>query len=632
MTQRWSDRLAWMVVLALMGLALATDLARITGGRFFGDGATYYAMAWSLADDSDLQFLPQDLARVKAEYPDGPQGVFLKRAAGGLILDGEAGFPWIRALRVEPDERRIYYAKPLTYPLVAWPFVKAVGTRGLLLVNALSLGLALVLGVRELRERLGDAAAWAVSLALILLSASPAYLIWPTPELFYLFLATAGLVAWSRGWPLLSALLLGLSIYSKLSNLWLALPLGIEPLRLWRHQGPRGVVLEMLRRGLVLALTVGGMFALNRAITGEWYYQGGAERKTFYGSFPFEGRTTFGNSGIWMSANQLGPRVEGASDSQIDRGAEPPRSPTEYRQSFVRSLGYFWWGRFAGALPYFPGVVLAALAFVGTRPRDPRGWLALTALVVSWLFYIDRIPDNWYGGSGSIGNRYFLNLVPLGLYLVPARRWRLVAIGASIVAAVFLTPIWSHPVRAAIVPGGWTTARAWRSLPLELSMLNDLAIFAQTGRKKIPFGDTEGDPHKGWPADPKAYYAYFPDDGTYGKERAFDRDGFWVRGGDRAEVIVRALEPVERMRITLVGGPVGDDLVIDAGATPARSRLGPGQSETVVLEVPAPFVYKDTFVYVLRLRSTSGGVTTQDPRSLGTFASVALDVRRCGKP
>ncbi len=621
------SRIAWGLVLAFAAVGLSIDVPRLTGGRFFGDSATYYAMGWSLADDADLQFLPQDLARVKKEYAGGPQGVFLKRSAGGLVFDRTAGFPWIRSLHwTDPDERRIYYAKPLSYPLAVWPFVKALGTRGFFLFNGLCLGIALLLGFRELSHRLHPWAALGFAFALFVLSAAPGYLIWTTPEVFYLLLATAGLVAWSRGRPYLAALILGVAIYSKLSNLWLALPLGLEPLRLWRHQGVAGVVKEWLRRGALLLLATGGLFGLNRAITGEWYYQGGAERKTFYGTFPFEGRTTFGNSGIWMSANQLGARVEGEDGVAVDKGAEPPRSAAEYRQSFLWNLGYFWWGRFAGTLPYYPAVVVAGVLFVLAGPRAGRGGLALLALVVSWLFYIDRIPDNWYGGSGTIGNRYFLNLLPLGLFIVPAGRARLASAVSAALCALFLAPLLAHPVRSAVVPGWWTTSGAWRELPAEVSMLNDLAIFAQPWRKKVPFGDTEGDARRGWPGDPKAYYLYFSDNGTFGKERAFERDGFWVRAGEEGEIILRALEPVRSVRAVITSGPRGDRVTLRGGRRSGAVELRPNATAELLLEPPSPFVYKDSFVYVLKARSSRGGPTASDPRPLGSFVSFELDV------
>lgn len=619
-------RLVWLLALGIAAVGLFIDVPQLTDRRFFGDGATYYAMGWSLADDADLRFLPQDLARIRKEYPSGPQGVFLKRAAGGLTFDAAAGFPWFRVLRwQDPDERRIYYAKPISYPLVAWPFVKILGSRGFYLLNGLCLGLSLALGWRCLQDRFHPWTALAIAAAVFLLSAAPAYLIWATPELFYLFLATAGLGAWSSGRPYLAALILGIAIYSKLSNLWLALPLGLEPLLLFRHQGIPGVVREWLRRGAILALVVAALFGLNRAITGEWYYQGGAERKTFYGTFPFEGRTTFGNSGVWMSANQLGPRVAGQEESVADRGSEPPRSAAEYRQSFLANLGYFWFGRFGGVLGYFPAALVAAVVFLVAGPRDARGLLALLALVVSWIFYIERIPDNWYGGSGTIGNRYFLNMLPLALFIVPRGRGRLVAATAAGFAALFLVPLLAHPVRAAVAPGSWTTEGLWRRLPLEVSMLNDLAIFAEPWRKKIPFGDTEGDRRRRWPADPKAYYLYFPDDGTFFKERAFERDGFWIRGGHEAEIVLRALEPVTLIRATVTGGPAGDRLSFH-GATTSALELGPQAAGEARLGPPKPFVYKDSFVYVLRVKSARGAAGRADPRSLGSFVSFELDV------
>jgi hypothetical protein len=194
------------------------DLPQLSRGQFWGDGATYYTMARSLAEDADLEYDPRDVYRVRREFPGGPQGIFLKRSSGGLRLDLDAGFPWLRRLREE--ERRIYFAKPFTYPVVAAPLVRLLGTRGLLVTNALALGLALVLGYVELRRRASPAGALALSATLFLATVTPVYLLWPAPELFYLALVAAGLFAWRHGRPTLSALLLGVATYSK--PLWLA--------------------------------------------------------------------------------------------------------------------------------------------------------------------------------------------------------------------------------------------------------------------------------------------------------------------------------------------------------------------------------------------------------------------------
>jgi hypothetical protein len=237
--------------------------------------------------------------------------------------------------------------------------------------------------------------------------------------------------------------------------------------------------------------------------------------------------------------------VEGQDEAQQSRRTGPLRAPGEIRSSFLRNLGYFWVGRFGGVLPYFAPALLALLAFLVLGPRDRSGWLALAALVVSWLFYIKMIPDNWYGGGGAVGNRYFLNLLPLVFLLLPRGRELLVAVPGVVVSALFLLPVWRHPVSHSLNAGDHAVSGPFLKLPAELTMLNDLSVFTEPWRKKRPYGDTEGDPHKGWPADPKAYFLYFFDAGTYGRETVGEEQGFRLRGAAPAEVVLRALEPVD---------------------------------------------------------------------------------------
>src|SRR5262249_41495555 len=185
------------------------------------------------------------------------------------------------------------------------------------------------------------------------------------------------------------------------------------------------------------------------------------ERKTFYGKFPGDvevadgqaREVTFGNAGIWMTTTSLGPRVLGQDDAPGSQGAEPARSQEDLRDSYRRNLGYFWFGRFGGALPYFFPALLAVLFFLVSGPRESSGWLALGALLVSYVFYIYMIPDNWYGGSGTVGNRYFLNLLPLAALLVPRGREGVLAGVGAAVSAMFLTPLWLAPMHHSLHPG-----------------------------------------------------------------------------------------------------------------------------------------------------------------------------------
>jgi hypothetical protein len=583
-------------------------------------------MTWSLARDLDLRFDAGDLARVREEFPSGPQGVFLKRSSGGLTADASAGFPWVR--RVRADEGRLYYAKAFVHPLVAAPLVVLFGTRGLALANGLLLSAALWLAFLVLRRRgAGPWGALAVAVALLLLTVTALYLVWPTPEILGLTLVTAGLAAWASGRSLLAAFLFGVAGYMKPPNVLMAAPLGLEPLLpppgepilgpgLGRRAG------ETLRRGAVLALAAGALYGVNAAVTGELNYQGG-ERKTFYGRFPFDAAgTRFDDGGTWMTTNQLGPLVAGRDEEQITAQTGPARNPVEIRESFAWNLGYFWIGRFGGALPYFFPAVLALALFLAGGPRDRPGWLALAAVTLSWLAYIWIIPDNWYGGGGTVGNRYFLNLLPGFLFLVPVRRAGWMAAGAVLSAGVFLAPLLASPVEHSLRPGRHAARPAFKALPAELTMLNDLSVFTETWRKKRPFGFV-GNAERG--ADPDAYFLYFMDDGTFGKEEWAGRAGFWLRGGASAEVVLRAfdLAPVEKVVLRVAGGPVGDTVTARLGWRSARVTVAPGQVAEVELSAGRGLPYYDTYLHVLRLSSRRGGPLA-DRRQVGAFVDVRL--------
>jgi hypothetical protein len=376
-----------------------------------------------------------------------------------------------------------------------------------------------------------------------------------------------------------------------------------------------------VRRGLVLAAVTLAFYGANVLVTGEWNYQGG-ERKTFYGPvFPFEqAGVTFGNSGFWMTTNRMGPAVEGA-DQELSRG-EAALSAEELRGAFVANLGYFWYGRYGGALLYFPPIVLAVLAFLLLGPRAPAGWLALASLCVSWLFYIWLIPANWYGGGGTVGNRYFPNLVPLAFYLVPRGREWPVALAGTGIAAWALWPIALAPMTHTLHPG-WHAMRApFTLLPAELSMLNDLSFNIEAWRKKQSIGDT-GDHGKGWPAEPNAYWLYFPDDGTWGREELEGQLGFRIKPGQRTEVLVRTQAPARRVEIRVSGLRAGETVHAKLGGQSRALSAGAGSSVATHVEPGPGFIYYSSWVYPLRLRLAPR--TVEGSRAEAPFVQLAVE-------
>jgi len=165
-----------------------------------------------------------------------------------------------------------------------------------------------------------------------------------------------------------------------------------------------------------------------------------------------------------MTTNQIGPLVEGRDDASVtDRAA--PRASARSWSGPSRATWLFLVGRFGGALAYFFPAVLAAALFLLLGPRERAGWLALLAVALAWIAYIWIIPDNWYGGGGTVGNRYFLSLLPAFLLLVPAARAGVVVAGAVLAALVFQAPILLHPLHHSLRPGNMPPGRRSRRCP-----------------------------------------------------------------------------------------------------------------------------------------------------------------------
>ena len=476
-------------VLVLLGFALAARVPVYKQG-FFSDEATYHMMAYSLAYDGDLRYEPRDLSRVyELGYSAGPSGIFLKR---------------------DPESGHIYYSKAFAYSLAAAPFVRVFDDNGFLVLHALLLALVLGAAYAYLRRTVADATAATYALTYFLASVCLVYFFWVTPEWFNLsliFIATflwlykeapAGWTDGARvsrmrrlegGWTdIAAAVLFGIASYSKPPNviiagfffLWL----------LYRRRWPR------LTAGVVaFALVVGGFFAVTTATTGDWNYMGG-DRKTFnaVSGYPFSTPIdTFDTVGV--------PMVTDLSDYK-DRIPVP--------RALAADLIYVWVGRNAGLLVYMFPAVMALLMFAATPNRSWRAPHAfvLAAWATSILAYVLVIPDNWIGGGGTIGSRYFLSAYPLLFFLIPAGVGLLGAVGAWVIAALFLSQIMLNPYASSHDPSMHTKAFPFRLLPAELTLLNNLPFNTRPGSRRVPLHPEEN------------IFAYFLDDNTHGREPA----------------------------------------------------------------------------------------------------------------
>ena len=196
---------------------------------------------------------------------------------------------------------------------------------------------------------------------------------------------TLALWLFRRGHGIWAAVVIGLLGYAKPPNALLALPLLLVPLVGGCGSGARsgragffaGFVVSAVRGLVVVGCCCARIPPRTWRSRGEANYQGG-DRKTFYGRYPYEAPGVgFDECGIWMATEHVGPLVEGRNEADQTVKTGPVRGAEELRRSFVANLGYFWWGRFGGVVPYFLPVALGVLGFLLLGPRSTRGWLAL---------------------------------------------------------------------------------------------------------------------------------------------------------------------------------------------------------------------------------------------------------------
>lgn len=634
------------VGIVLIAWALTVDFRRSVPG-FFGDAATYYSMGHSIAADWDFEFRRDDLVRVWREFQTGPEGIFLKRGRDvhGVQVTGTPPFFAITSTP-DPDTERLYYGKGFIYPLLAAPFVWLFGTNGFLVFHAVLMTLCFACAYGFLVARSAPIPSVLFAAAFLLLSVAPVYMVWITPDFFnlavtliaYFFWAykevvaeslTACLGAVRRRWlmtprsDVIAAVLIGIVSFSKPTNILLIGP--PLALLLWRRQWARGVTV-----GATFAAIFLGLFAWNVAITGEWNYQGGEDRGTFYsadpdqggprlGGFPFQtAQHTFDTTGIIRETNRVAVEVLATPDALL--------------HVFRRNLGYFFFGRHTGFVPYFfAGAVAMVLFLWRPRQRPLWQWLTLAGGIGSAIALMLYMPYTYSGGGGPVGNRYFLGVYPVFLFVTPPLLSLAPPLVAVIGSAVFTAQLLLNPFTVSFSPSNHVKSGPYRWLPAEMTLLNDLPMNVTPSKVKQPLGGVP------------PVMAYFLDDNVYQREH----DAFWVRGESRAEFLLRAPVVTEvtdagemqrslRIReldVQLETGAVANRVTVNTGTGAEVIELPPHDSRTIRVSMPTgvPYhvdpQYPMNYVYSMSIESASGFIPMftsggGDSRFLGVFVRI----------
>jgi hypothetical protein len=559
--------------------------------------------ALSAGYDGDLAFERRDLERFVKLYHTGPEGIFLKRGKT-LSVRVRPPFPFVHITkREDPNPNRLYFGKAILYPVVAAPFVRALGLNGILVLHVLLLAVVGVSGYLFLSAQSSPLAAAVFTTAFLGACVLPVYGVFLMPEIFNFALVFVAYVCWlykevsprsARSGPwtdVVAAVLLGLGTYSK------PIPIGVlvAPLvafALLRRRIAWGIVL-----GAVAVASAAGCFAWNAAISGEFNYQGG-DRKIFYGAFPFD------------APDATWERRGGSMGTEGGKAQEVLASGDRIGW-FAHNLEYFFVGRHFGFIPYFfPGVV-AIVAWLFSRARSDL-WRVLTfmAFAGASVVLLLVLPFTWSGGGGPPGNRYLFNVYPALFFLIPPATPAWLGVLAWVGGALFTAKMLVNPFVAAKYPNQIAQRGLARSLPVELTMANDLPVMLEGGRAHAWFSDV---------------LTYFLDQHAYNPE-VVDKaghPGVWIAGDGRADILVRCAWPIDRLIVTATS-PIRTTFIVAMGGPESRVSIEPGR--TVTFEVPASGVRDyNSFAYLLTARSTEGFTphmldpTANDYRNLGVM-------------
>ncbi|MGH9380970.1 MAG: hypothetical protein ACRD2Z_10210 [Thermoanaerobaculia bacterium] len=415
-----------------------------------GDEPTFLAMAASLAEDGDLAVDGADRERLGSLFGEDSWMLILQRLDGGL-----------------------YYSKPIAFPLLAAPFYRLLGPPGLIVLNVLALGLALV-AARCWLGRLGSPAAadWAlvsVAGAGVLLP----YAGWMMSDALQIACALGGAVLalggtgyGARGakdegsdgptgrhrWldgpaaAVAGGVLLGVLVTMRYPNGLLVLALGGALL----GSGRRRRALQVMAAAVAAFLLVSG---LTTATTGSWNPYGAP-------------RTAF---------QELDDLPADAADGVFAQrfGEHPATHHLNWRARIepltsAYAAMYFLVGRHTGLLVYFP--VVLVLVPLALRRLDRSSWWLLAGFAGVALFYLLWLPRNYFGGGTFLGNRYILTGIPLlllALRRLPRPRAWLPAWAVALLAVASAAVSMSRPGVDRADPQNHAYAGIFRLLPYD---------------------------------------------------------------------------------------------------------------------------------------------------------------------
>lgn len=532
-------------LLFIIFFSFGTEIPNEHRRSFFSDESSYFSIIQSLAYDLDIKYRREDIVRIYERFPAGPVGVYLKKGKDGQIT----------------------YAKPFMYPLFAAFFFRLFDTNGILLCNGLMLFFSILMGYLLLRQFYPDRQSLSFILIFMFSSVCWIYTWWMTSDLFNFFVLFAALFFFfykfnKPGWFYLSGFFFAAFILSKPTNL--AAVGVIFLLLLYRKEWQKFILLS-----LVCLIFLSGFVLFYYQQTGEVSYKlyYGGDRTSFYSQFPYE-----------RPGYKFVSQVKTTADDYWERIHITPKIA-------VLNLFYYVFGRFTGMFIYFfPAFFLLFVFF--TQKKVPEDWFVLAAIIVSILVAcVLFAADSYFGGSGSLGNRYFLNIFPLFFFLGFKHRSFKFSFVPLLAAAILLSPTFMDALFKSYRPRMSGTAFPIKYFPVEKTQYSHLPTNENPHARNRDIGGK--------------YRLFFINDNFH----YLEGERFWTVGKNKLEMLLLAPQKVKTFSVALLNSPVENRVCFQIERKKKRVGIGPEKTKRIEFEKVMGLKVARGYLYHLQVKA-----------------------------
>ncbi len=641
MTESKPDKVLLIIfLLFVLALTLSYNLEyRRYIPYIFSDEAVYIMMAQSLAYDRDLLYERKDLERFyRSGYSNGPQGVFLtKRLDHPVNADISTDYDnrriffasfsardqflntpeyflkraeehGIELSNISSDSESseegefrqkncivsdsIYYSKFLVYPVFVSIFVFIFGDKGFMLFNFILFFLIILMGYKYLKKYNTNQNALLYVLLFFLVSASAVYTLWITPEIFNMFMVTAGFFFFSRYIDrnrlliiLISTVCFAVAAASKIPSSIFMLSLGFFLLSKKR-------IKTIFLLILVFSTVFLSFYGIQYILTGNYNAYWG-DRKTFYWNFPLqeEGYTNWdkgvrlSNEDYFEKSFYFSPRVT------------------------ILNVFYYVFGRFTGIFPYFIFSLVSVFLFIFDSEKRHRIFIFLS-IIICIMSYIIMAPDNYQGGGGAVGNRFFIGIFPAFLFIVRRIKSFMIPVLFGIIGLSFVGVILINPFAVSYTPYIHALSPAYRLLPVEYTLLNTLPTLINNHTMVMRKDDDI------W------YRIHQFDENSLSREYGC----FWQKGNDKSEFAVRIMDEkrLEYGVLTIFNGYKINNIRLKLPSSKIKENLFPGESRKILFRLDKSYPYFQTRVYPFTFSSSQGFIPVFHGLNLGKLNTADL--------